>query len=130
MKKILPFFLIFLAVFSYGAYQKNIPMEIEQPNGEKISCFASGDEFFNWYHDAEGYTIIQNVNDGYYYYAKKDGDNVVASEYLVNKIDPEKYGFDKWVRISKSAYLEKKKEHSNSTFAGNDFLLSISTIIK
>ena len=105
--------LCFLVGFElFGAYQKNIPMEIEQPNGEKISCFASGDEFFNWYHDAEGYTIIQNVNDGYYYYAKKDGDNVVPSEYLVNKIDPEKYGFDKWVRISKSAYLEKKKEHS------------------
>jgi hypothetical protein len=30
-------------------------------DGSKINCFASGDEFYNFLHTAEGYVIKQNL---------------------------------------------------------------------
>jgi hypothetical protein len=45
-------------------YVKNQPYQVSQPDGTVINCFVSGDEFFNWLHDAGGYTIIQAA-DGY-----------------------------------------------------------------
>lgn len=33
------------------------PYVIQQPNGEIIDCFMSGDEYFNYIHDADGYLI-------------------------------------------------------------------------
>ena len=61
--------LLISCLYLNAAYFTSIPMTIAQPNGEQISCFASGDEFFNWLHDSKGYTIIQSASNGYYYYA-------------------------------------------------------------
>ena len=74
------FMFAFLSLLSYGAYLENYPIEIKQPNGEKIKCFITGDEFYNRLHDADGYTIIQNAENGYYYYAKKEGEELVPSD--------------------------------------------------
>lgn len=52
---------------------KFLPYTITQPNGEVIECFVSGDEFFNWIHDKDGYTIVQS-SDGYYYYSIRKGE--------------------------------------------------------
>jgi M6 family metalloprotease-like protein len=57
-----------------SAYLRNVPVQVRQPDGEIISLFASGDEFYNWIHDANGYTIVRNPETGYFVYAgKKDG---------------------------------------------------------
>ena len=72
MKRIFAFFLL-MACFSLGnvhaAYLRNIPMTVTQPDGTILQCFASGDEFFNYLHDADGFTIIQHPQTGYYVYA-------------------------------------------------------------
>ncbi len=95
---------------SKAAPVKFQPYTITQPDGEKIECFVSGDEFFNWLHDEEGYSIIQG-DDGYYYYAKhNDKNEIIASQYKVNSVDPAMVGLQKWVKISKEAYLQKRKE--------------------
>ncbi|MDZ4183225.1 MAG: hypothetical protein U1B83_10145 [Candidatus Cloacimonadaceae bacterium] len=35
-----------------AAYLTDIPIQVNQPNGTVIDCFASGDEYHNWLHDA------------------------------------------------------------------------------
>jgi M6 family metalloprotease-like protein len=92
-----------------AAYFEFLPYTIKQPDGTTINCFVSGDEFFNWLHDQEGYTIIQD-SDGYYYYGEQDGDLVKPSKYLVNSIIPGTKGLGKWIRISLKEYKRRKDE--------------------
>lgn len=78
-----------MATSIFAAPLKNVPCTLVQPNGQIINCFVSGDEFFNYYHDANGYTIIQDRETGYYTYAVRDGLNIVASTYVVGTVNPE-----------------------------------------
>ncbi|MFZ4401871.1 MAG: M6 family metalloprotease domain-containing protein [Bacteroidales bacterium] len=102
---LLAFFLILVSV--KAAYFEKLPCTIKQPDGEVINCFVSGDEFYNWIHDQEAYTIIQ-APDGYYYYAERNGDLLQASKYKVNTVNPASVGLSKWAKISESAYLERR----------------------
>ncbi|MDR1950614.1 MAG: T9SS type A sorting domain-containing protein [Bacteroidales bacterium] len=110
MKKNLLFYLLILfATFNAKAdYLVNIPQVITQPNGEIIHCFASGDEFFNWLHDENGFTIIQN-SDGYYYYATQNKGKLVASRHKVGSVEPAKKGLTPGLKISREQYFEKRK---------------------
>ncbi|PIY34552.1 MAG: hypothetical protein COZ08_01290, partial [Bacteroidetes bacterium CG_4_10_14_3_um_filter_42_6] len=53
-----------------------------------IHCFATGDEFYNWLHDADNYTIIQSSEDGYYYYAELVDGKLKPSLYRIGEINP------------------------------------------
>ncbi|BDX37742.1 hypothetical protein CYCD_10970 [Tenuifilaceae bacterium CYCD] len=105
--------LLFLALFSVSAFFLNaapfkfLPYKVTQPNGEVIDCFVSGDEFYNWIHDKEGYTIIQNA-DGYYYYATQTDSKIASSSYRVNSVNPDKIGIKKWIKVSKQEYEKRK----------------------
>jgi M6 family metalloprotease-like protein len=105
MRIFLQFSIISLLLISksFANYYTNLPYTITQPNGEIIQCFVSGDEYFNWLHDKEGYTIIQAA-DGYYYYAKTTNENVIPTTYKVNKIEPSVVGLQKWAKISPQKY--------------------------
>ena len=61
--------LITLTIYSFCicAYLENIPVTLQQPDNTSFNCFATGDEFYARLHDVNGYTIIQNQKDGYYY---------------------------------------------------------------
>jgi len=59
-----------------AAYLKDRPTTVKNPDGTEIHCYSSGDEYFNYLHDEQGYTIIQG-SDGFYYYAITEGDNVI-----------------------------------------------------
>ena len=37
----------------YSAYLRDILITVHQPDGTEINCFASGDEYYNWLHDAD-----------------------------------------------------------------------------
>jgi M6 family metalloprotease-like protein len=97
----------FFVPFTNASFVKFHPYQVRQPDGNVINCFVSGDEYFNWLHDADGYTIIQSA-DGYYYYGIKQGDMVVPSQYKVNHVNPRAAGMQKWVKISKQEYLKRK----------------------
>lgn len=78
---------LFLSFFSpslEGAYLRNFPVKISQPNGEILNVFVSGDEFYNWIHDKNGYTIIRNPKTGYYVYAVKEEGDLLPSPYMVS----------------------------------------------
>ena len=64
MKRIFRFLLVTTLLIGFhqslnAAYLKNVPQTIKQPDGTIIKCFATGDEFHNWLHDANNYTIIK-----------------------------------------------------------------------
>ena len=105
-----------ISTYAFGAYLKNVPTTLTQPNGTVINCFATGDEFYNWVHDKEGYTIIQAPN-GYYYYAEQDGDLIKASPYLVNSVDPSSVGLIKSIKISQKEFTRKLDARSKSRSA-------------
>jgi len=74
---------LLLGTYCLGAYLKNVPVTLTQPDGTVINCFATGDEYYNWAHDSLGYTIVQSPTTGYYYYATLDNDSLVCSNYIV-----------------------------------------------
>jgi len=92
----------------FGAYLKNVPQTIQQPDGETIHCFATGDEYYHWLHDAKGYTIVQNTEDGFFYYGIHEGEKVVPSRHRVNSVNPASVSIPVGVKISQRLYEEKK----------------------
>ncbi len=80
-------------IYCFGAYLTDIPMQITQPNGDTLMVYVSGDEYYNWMHDKDGYTIVQNTN-GYYVYAQynQKGNDIMASSYIVGKCNPQDVG--------------------------------------
>ena len=112
MKKTL-FLLIALII---GAMQcamsaplKNIEVRLTQPNGQIIHCYASGDEFYNYLHDAQGFTIVKGEG-GYYFYAMHDSQGqVVPSPYLVSSVDPASVGLRPYVKISEKEYYQRRQ---------------------
>ena len=69
-----------------AAFLRNIPVKVVQPNGEPLNLFATGDEFYNWLHDADGYTIIQDPKTGFYVYAVLEDGRLAPSSYPVSSL--------------------------------------------
>ena len=106
LKSVLYFLIMLSSIFS--AYLRDIPQEIKQPDGSIINCFSSGDEFYNWVHDEEGYTIVRSEVDGYCYYANED---LSPSSYKVGEINPNSLGIRKWIKLPKEDYLSIREEY-------------------
>ena len=93
-----------------GAPLKNIPVQLKQPNGQIVNCFASGDEFYNYLHDENGFTIVQGEG-GYYVYATNDAEGkVVPTTYIVGETDPSEAGLQPYIKISKQEYYTRRHE--------------------
>ncbi|MEI7500672.1 MAG: M6 family metalloprotease domain-containing protein [Bacteroidota bacterium] len=90
-----------------------LPYTVKQPDGAVINCFASGDEYFNWLHDKDGYTIIQG-DDGYYYWGIISGDIVVATTLRADETNPSQAGLAKWAKISLAKYNQRKAFYSEN----------------
>jgi M6 family metalloprotease-like protein len=70
-----------------------------QPDGTFLECFASGDEYYNWLHDQQGYTIIQNPVTGYYVYALPGKGMLTPSSLLPGRDSPALLGVEPWLAI-------------------------------
>ncbi len=90
MKTKLSIIAALLSVFSFcfGAYLKDVPTEITQPDGSKIQCHITGDEFSRRVFDKDNYTIVQNPTTGYYVYAEQRGKNLAPTSYIVGRDNP------------------------------------------
>ncbi len=111
--------LVMMQVNIRAAYYSFLPYSITQPNHEIINCYVSGDEYYNWLHDHEGYTIIQ-APDGYFYYGISAGDTVRPSQYKVNEVNPAEVGLEKWAKISDSEYKNRKTTFQEAAGNTND----------
>ena len=104
-------YIIYIGILSlcFGAYLKDIPVTLHQPDGTSLECLSSGDEFYVRLHDENNYTIIQNPEDGYYYYAQFVRDEVVPSQYRADSPLPEaaeiKQDMERVLSVSKTGKL-------------------------
>lgn len=102
---------ILLAMFIstlQAAYLSNVPYTLRQPNGDTLQCLISGDEYYHYLHDSDGFTIVKNVFTGYYMYAEKVGGKVVPSRYVAGKVHPRSVGLTPGVRISAAEWQERR----------------------
>lgn len=83
----------------HAAWLNYEPQIIEQPDGTVIHCFATGDEFYNWLHDENGFTIIKNQQTGYYVFANLQNDELIATSLIVGIHDPALSGLQPWLNI-------------------------------
>ena len=65
----------------FSAPLQNVKKILKQPDGTELHCFASGDEFYNRPHDADGYTIIQ-AKSGYFVYADTDARGTLSKQIM------------------------------------------------
>ncbi|MFA6125707.1 MAG: M6 family metalloprotease domain-containing protein [Bacteroidales bacterium] len=101
---------IILSHLVFADYVENIRETITQPNGKIINCFASGDEYYHWLHDVNGYTIVLNPQNGFFYYGISSGETVIPSEYMVGTVNPASVGLEKGVGISEKLYAGRRSK--------------------
>ena len=105
MKRLLLLFVL-LPFMLQAAWLTNEPVTITQPDGTVLHCFATGDEFYNWLHDAAQFTIIQSQEDGYFYYAMLENDELVPSTARFGDADPAQHGLEPGLNISAAKRTE------------------------
>lgn len=93
MKKIFMALMFTLAASASAMPLFNVPTTIVQPNGDTLHCFVSGDEYYHRLHDADGYTIVQNPQTGWWVFADTvhtavDRWQVVPTSYVAGATDP------------------------------------------
>ena len=96
--------------FLFGAYLRFQPVMLNQPDGSKLDLYASGDEFYNWLHDKNGYTVKQNDAGWYVYLDKKNTDELVFTPYVVGRDNPSTMGLIPWTNISSERMGEIRKQ--------------------
>ena len=94
---------------AHAAYLRNIPMTVSQPDGTILHCFASGDEYFNYLHDSDGYTIMIHPQTGYYVYAEKREGKLVATNYIAGVHNPASKGLEPYALISPEEWMAKRQ---------------------
>ena len=57
--------LYLLPTLLFSALLYDVPVELKQPDGSTLHCFASGDEYYSRLHDQNDYTITQSNEDGF-----------------------------------------------------------------
>ncbi len=102
--------ILFLHLALSAAYLKFIPQTVTQPDGKVFHCYASGDEFYNWLHDENGYTIIQDAEDGYYYFAQRTGSKLIPTSHRADLTDPEAAGLEPWINIDATEMISIREK--------------------
>lgn len=108
IKSLLLAFLLLGVSSLFAAPFQNVKKILTQPDGTQLHCFASGDEFYNRLHDADGYTIVQAQN-GYFVYATSDArGNIIATQHIAGKTNPKALGLEPNIVISQSEYQKRR----------------------
>jgi len=112
MKKIFltTVFIFACGFFSYAFYSKNYPITVTQPDGAVVHCFTSGDEFYRWVHDENGYTLIQDPQTGVIVYAMLENDELVSTGYRIGSVDPAIVGIEPWQIISAEKRMQLRSD--------------------
>lgn len=83
-----------------AAYLEFQPLELKQPDGSDAALFASGDEYYNWLHDADGYTVKQNDKGWYAYLDKNMAGELIFTDLIVGRDNPADSDLRPWTNIS------------------------------
>ena len=111
--------LIFLPVLSTAAPLYFEPVTVTQKDGSTLHLYASGDEFYNWLHDKDGFTIILDKKTGYYVYAELKSGELVPTKLPAVTSNPSALGLMPWLRHSDSWIQQYKlREYGAFGFDG------------
>ena len=103
-------FTFLIQTTAFPTWLSDIPLVLTQPNGQIIDCFVTGDQYSRRIHDSQGFTILMNEYDGYYYYADQDGSGgLVTTDILVGSSDPSNYGLEPGYAVSFEIYQRQKE---------------------
>ena len=109
IKSLLLAIMLLFTTAVFAAPFQNVEKILTQPDGTKLYCFASGDEFYSRLHDAEGYTIVQAEN-GYFVYATSDGrGSITPTTHIAGITDPKSLGIKPNIMISQEEYQKRRK---------------------
>ncbi len=92
-----------------AAFLENVPRILTQPDGSKLHCYATGDEYYHYLHDTNGYTIILNPETGYFVYADKIGEKLVPTRFIPGIDNPAKVGLQPKINISAAQWNAKRE---------------------
>ena len=92
-----------------AAYLRNVPKTVTQPDGTVLQCFASGDEYFNYLHDKDGFTIMRHPQTGWYVYAAKRDGQLVTTDYVAGVHDPASKGLEPYALISPEEWMARRR---------------------
>ena len=96
-----------------GAWLDNVPQTVKQPDGSVIRCFATGDEYYNWLHDSDGYTIIQDKVSGFFVYASLSGSRLVPTQLIPGQHNPASFGIPTGLRPDPAiAYAKRNRREA------------------
>ena len=104
---LIPFLFIFSSLFA--TWFDSVPRSIDLPDGTKLDCFITGDQYARRLHDANDYSIKINPVDGYFYYAELVNGDLSPTEHRVGEADPTLLGLDKGISVSQEVYNRKKQ---------------------
>jgi len=100
-----------------SAWVNNHPSKLEQPDGTIIDVLLSGDEYHNWAHDINYYTIIQDPKTGFWCWGKAVDGDVESTGYPVHLYSIDGLGINPGDNISELKYSEKRANWES--IAGN-----------
>lgn len=96
----------------WSAYLKNYPVSRNQPDGTQLNLFVSGDEYYNWLHDKDGYTIKQN-DQGWYVYLELSDKDLILTDLIVGRDNPNQRNINPWTNISSDEMKQKRLATQN-----------------
>lgn len=93
-----------------GAYLTYQPVHLLQPDKGQLDLYASGDEYYNWLHDKEGYTVKQNDKGWYVYLENNAANELIFTNHIVGQIDPAEVGLVPGANIAAEKIGEIRKK--------------------
>lgn len=114
LRKIQNFILIsFMLCFGVlqAAYLQFQPMELTQPDGTLLELYASGDEYYNWLHDKDGYTVRQNDKGWYVFLNKDNGGELIFTDFVVGRDNPYDRSLSPWTNKSSDQVFAIRDEY-------------------
>lgn len=112
-----------------AAYLKNVPQTITQPDGTTFRCFATGDEYHHWLHDANNFTILQDSVTGYFVYAIKSGTRLVPSSLIAGVADPAGMGLQPGLNLDERVVQARSETMFRiPAFKGSSGVMTTGTI--
>lgn len=91
-----------------------VPVLKSLPDGSQIELYLSGDEFFNYLHDAKGLPVRKG-EDGYYYYMAQEGDDFRFTGIRAGELVPSKNPGVTTVRTP--SWVEARRDRHNAEMA-------------
>jgi M6 family metalloprotease-like protein len=92
-----------------GAYLRSEPQLLAQPDGSVVELLASGDEHYNWVHDAGGFVVVRDPVSHYLVYAVRVDGMLKPSSLVVGRSDPRAAGLERDIRPA-AAFLRARWE--------------------